>query len=88
MAFSYTVYKKSTMGDMRAIHGLVTTDGTAGSVATGLDNIVGMSYAPKSQTSGVKFAINALESGTATAGTLAVTGCTSGDLLYVTVFGN
>ena len=88
MAFAFTVSKQTVFGDERVTHGVLTADGTAGSVATGLDNIVSVAHAPKSMTSGVKYAINKLESGTAAAGTLAVTGCTSGDVFYITLFGS
>ena len=87
MAFSFTVLKQTVFGDERVTHGVVTADGTAGYVATGLQNIVAMSHAPKSMTTGVKYTINKLDAGTASAGSLAVTGCTSGDEFYVTLYG-
>lgn len=89
MAFSWTVAKKTVHGDERVFHGTVTADGTAGSVDTGLANINAVTFAPKSMTTMIAagFRINSLESGTATAGYLAVTGVTSGDEMYVTVFG-
>lgn len=87
MAFSYTVAEKTVFGNQRVHQGVLVADSTAGYVATGLSVITHISYAPKSQTSGVKMKINTLDSGTSTAGSLAVTGCTSGDEFYVTVFG-
>jgi hypothetical protein len=88
MAFTFTVSKKTVFGDERVSHGKVTADSTAGYVVTGLANIVALTHAPISQTTGVKYTINKLDSGTAAAGTLAVTGCTSGDEFYVTVYGS
>jgi hypothetical protein len=87
MAYTFAVSAQSVFGNERVIHGVVTTDATTGTVTTGLDNIISMSHAPKSMTSGVKYAINKLAAGTASAGTLAITGCTSGDELYITVYG-
>jgi hypothetical protein len=89
MAFTWTIAKKSVHGDERVIHGLVTADGTAGSVATGLSVINGVSWSPKLLASATCacFGINVGPTSTATAGTLAVTGVTSGDTMYVTVFG-
>jgi hypothetical protein len=88
MAFTWTMARTTVHGDERTMHGTVTCDNTSGSVNTGLNSINQVLYAPKTMTSGAKFAINALPSGTATAGYLAITGCTSGDVLYVTVFGS
>lgn len=87
MAFTFSVAGNTVNGNERVIYGTVTTDGTAGYVATGLGTIHRLVYSPKSQTTGVKFTINALDSGTATAGTLAITGCTSGDELYISCYG-
>jgi len=39
-------------------------------------------------TGAIKFKINTLESGTAAAGTIAVTGATSGDVFYAMVYGS
>jgi len=88
MAFTWTLGRTTVHGDERTMHGTVTADNTSGSVDTGLCNINQVLYAPKTMTSGARFRINSLPSGTATAGYLAVTGCTSGDVFYVTVYGS
>lgn len=87
MAFTFAVSGKTVNGNERVMYGIVTTDSTAGYVTTGLGTINRVVYAPKSQTTGVKFTINKLDAGTATAGALAITGCTSGDELYISVYG-
>jgi len=89
MAFTWTITKQTVFGDERIIHGTVTADGTAGYVSTGLSNLYSVGFAPISMTSMIDagFKINTLDSGTATAGALAVTGVTSGDEMYVTVYG-
>jgi hypothetical protein len=88
MAFAYTIGKKTVFGDMRVNHGVIVCDNTSGSVASGLDVIESVSWAPKSSTTmiGTRFLINALPAGTAAVGTLALSGVTSGDELYVTVY--
>ena len=88
MAFAYTIRKKTVFGDMRVNHGVIVCDNTSGSVASGLDVIDQVLFAPKSaSTYGVRFLINALPAGTATIGTLAMSSTISGDEYYVTVFG-
>lgn len=89
MAFTWTIAKNSVHGDERVIHGLVTTDNTSGTVATGLSVINSVAWAPRLMTSATCacFRINVGTTSTSTAGTLAITGVTSGDTMYVTVFG-
>lgn len=89
MAFAFTVTRKTVFGDERAIHGVLVADGTAGYVATGLSNLYSVNFSPISMTTMIDagFKINTLDSGTAAAGYLAVTGVTSGDEMYVTVYG-
>jgi hypothetical protein len=87
MAFTYTVTKKTTFGDQHVQFGTLVADGTAGDAATGLGVIEHLHVTPKSVTTGFKVAKNAGQTGTSTAGTLAVTGCTSGDEFFVTVYG-
>lgn len=88
MAFTLSVAEKTVFGNLQVQLGTVTADGTAGSVQTSLGRIRHVSVTPKSVTTGWKVAINAGESGTSTAGKLAITGCTSGDEFFVTVYGS
>lgn len=87
MAFSVVVSEKTVFGNMNVQMGVLTADATAGSVALLTGKIRHAVLTPKSVTSGYKVALNAGPSGTSTVGTLAVTGCTSGDELYFTVYG-
>jgi hypothetical protein len=87
MAFTYSVTKKTTFGDQHVHFGVLTVDATAGAVATGFGTIEHLHLTPKSVTTGFKVAKNAGATGTSTAGTLAVTGCTSGDEFFFTVYG-
>ncbi len=79
MAFTLTVNEKTVFGNQVVYLGTVLADSTAGSVATGLGVITHNSVTPKSVTSGYKVA--------STGGTLAITGCTSGDEFFVAVYG-
>jgi hypothetical protein len=87
MAFTYTVAEKTVFGNLQVHMATVVADATAGAVATGLGTVAHVTVSPKSVTSGYKVAANAGVSGTSTVGTVAITGCTSGDEFYVTVYG-
>jgi len=87
MAFTLTVTNKTIYGNQRVIHGTITADNTSGSVNTGFGNIIAAQLTAKTQTSGCRIAINALPSGTATAGYLALSSVTSGDVFYCTIYG-
>ena len=87
MAFTYTVNEKTVFGNMNVQMGTVTADATTGTVATGFGYIAHLHVTPKSVTTGFKVARNAGAAGTSTVGTLAITGCTSGDEFFVTVYG-
>ena len=88
MAFTYTVTEKTVFGNQNVDQAVVTADAAAGAVATGLGTITHVLWAPKScTTAAVKFAKNAGTGGTSTVGTLAITGCASGDEFFVTVYG-
>jgi hypothetical protein len=87
MAFSLSVSEKTTFGNMNVVMGVVTADATTGSVSVPFGVIRHVDVSPKSATSGYKVRLNVNASGVAANGTLAITGCTSGDELFVTVFG-
>lgn len=87
MAYTYAATKKTTFGDQRVQFGTVTADATAGDFATGLGVLEAVQVTPKSVTTGYKVRLNAGQSGTSTVGTVAITGCTSGDEFFVTVYG-
>lgn len=66
----------------------VTADAATQAITTRLGVIVGFAYGPSSMnSSNIHIAINSNASGVATPGTVGVSGCTSGDDFYLTVFG-
>lgn len=88
MAYTVTIQKKTVVGDMRMHILQITADAATQSVATGMDYVYGVSVAPYSMNSGaIKIKPNTNASGTATNGTLGISGCTGGDAFFVTVFG-
>lgn len=88
MAFTWTVTEKTVYGNHSVHHGILTCDGSAGSILTDLSTVRHVQVTPKSAvTASGKWRVNALESGTSTAGALAATSVTSGDEYFVTVYG-
>ena len=88
MAFTFMSVVKTVHGNQAVRQGTVTADAAAGSVDTGLAKVDTVHVALKSATSGAyKVRVNALESGTAAAGYVALSGVASGDEFFVTVYG-
>jgi hypothetical protein len=65
----------------------VTATNTAGNFLTPLASVKRVQVKKVSQTTGGTFTFNVLESGTAAAGYIAVSSCTSGDEWWVTAYG-
>ena len=88
MAFTVAKLKESVVGDMRFQILSCTADATTEAIDTGLDYIYGVSAAPQSMASS-PWSVRANEgvAGTSTLGTIGVTGVTSGDEFYLTVWG-
>lgn len=88
MAFTATKAQQTVFGDQRVWQGVVTADGASDTVDLGLDYIYHVQASVKSATafSGA-FQANVLTAATASPGTLSITGVTSGDDYYVTVYG-
>ena len=88
MAFTATVDKKTVFGDERVIHYTITADAATGVIDTGLGTVVAVQASPASMAS-APFSIkkDELAAGTASAGSIAITGVASGDEIYVTVYG-
>ena len=86
---AYTVTRvKTVFGDKRAIALKITADAATQAIATGLQHIDFHAMAPSSlSTAGIKVYINSNASGVATEGTIGISGCVSGDVFTVTVFG-
>lgn len=85
---AFTVVKNKVAGNKTEVQLKITADAATQAIETGLAKIdhfvVGLA---SMNSSNIKLAANLNASGVAANGTLAVTGCTSGDLFYVTVYG-
>lgn len=87
MAFTVTSYKQN-FGNKRVAGLKITADAATQTIETGLKVIEFISVGLSSMnSSNIHLAINSNASGVQSMGVLAVTGCTSGDLLYVTCYG-
>ena len=87
MAYTVTRYA-SVFGNKRAVGLKVTADAATQTVQTGLGVIEWYSIGYGSMSSnGIKVAINSNASGVAEFGSVGVTGCTTGDDFYLTVYG-
>lgn len=86
---AYTVSRNGTVfGDKRVVGLKITADAATQTVESGLKNILFMSVGKSSMNSAnIKIAVNSNASGVQSFGVLGITGCTSGDSLYITVFG-
>ena len=86
---AYTVTKtQSVFGNERVVHMEVTADAATQTIETGLKNVIAISYAPKSMnTSNIHISTNSNASGVQSFGVVAVTGNTSGDNFFITVYG-
>lgn len=88
MAYTLTKAEGTVHGNRAVWQGTLAVDAASGAVSFGFSTIVHAHVTPKSATTGgVRFRINALASGTAAAGSLGVSGATSGDEFFVTVYG-
>lgn len=86
---AYTVTRiKDVFGSKRVVLLEITADAATQAVESGLKNIMGMSYGPKSMnSSNIHLAINSNASGVQSFGVVGVSGCTSGDNFHVVVYG-
>jgi hypothetical protein len=89
MAFNNSLLERMNLGNVNANFYSCVADGATGTIVTGFQAVDAISVTYKSMTSGVtRFRINAGVSGTATAGTIAVTSAVNGDEFYVIVYGH
>lgn len=87
MAWTVTRYP-TVFGNKRAVGIKLVADSATSNVETGLSVIEWYTLAPGSMTSALpKIYPNSGAIGTAIAGTLGISGFTSGDECYITVFG-
>lgn len=89
MAYTKSLVARSVFGNLRMVSYRLTADAATQAVATELNKIQTLSWAPQScTTAAIKFAVNEDASGTANNGTVGVSGAASGDELFLTVYGN
>ncbi len=88
MAFTVTKGQQTVMGNQRVWQGVITADAATGVVSFGMTNIYAVAATPASAASSVwNVQKNALAAGTASAGDVSITGCTSGDDFELVVWG-
>jgi hypothetical protein len=89
MAWTVSKVVEATVGGVRQQVWDLTADSATYELSTGLKNILALSTAINTATSGaIKFKPNILSAGTAALGNVAITGATSADRVYLTVYGN
>lgn len=87
MAFTVSS-KQSVFGNQRVVIMDITADAATQTIETGLKKVNGFVTGPKSMNSAnFKMAANSNASGVQSFGVIAITGVTSGDALFVTVYG-
>ena len=88
MAFTVTTLRKSVYGNNRVAHLQVTADSAEATIDTGLGKIDGFAMGPGSITCNTaKCFINVGSTATALNGFMGLSGVTSGDVFFLTVFG-
>jgi len=87
---AYTVVKYNTvLGNKRVVGLDITADAATQTIETGLKKIDFMCNGESSMNSAnIKLAVNSNSSGIQSMGVIGVSGCTSGDRFFVTVFGS
>lgn len=88
MSWTTTKVSEFSVGDQKQQLWTLTADSATLELSTGLGYINHAVLSPSSMNSAnSKYAINVLSAATASKGTVSVTGCTSGDRMYLTVYG-
>lgn len=87
---AFTVTKEPTVfGNKRTVILKITADASTQTIETGLKNVLAFNYGPSSMnSSNIHIAANSNASGVQSMGVIGISGCTNGDLFFVTVFGN
>lgn len=89
MAYTVTKVRNTVYGDERKITYSVTADAATQTIATGLAVITDFNVQSLSMTTSTfKAWPNSSASGVATPGSIGLSGLTSGDQFYLTVFGH
>lgn len=89
MAWTVAKVVEATVGDKRMQVWDLIADSATLELSTGLKNVSALITGINTATSGaVKFKPNILSAGTSLGGNVAITGATSADRFYLTVYGN
>lgn len=92
MAYTKSLTVNSVFGDKRVQGYTVTADAASGTISTGLTiDHIGVAYGSITTANAAIYGVvrpNATAAGTASVGTIGFSGFTSGDVLYVTVYGH
>lgn len=88
MAWTTTKKLETVFGNVRVKSYLLTADSATLELDTGLGDVLSVQSTAKSAASAPwNVAANATSAGVASPGTVAITGCTSGDDIWLTVYG-
>lgn len=89
MAWTTTKVDQHNEGNRCVQYWSLVADSATLELSTGLANVISVQHSIKSATAATyKVKLNALSAGTSSGGMIALTGCTSGDELYLAVYGN
>jgi len=88
MAYSVSVNKKTVFGDQRVHFLSAVADAATQAIITGMQHVNHADLTIKSAATIVRFSINKNASGVSANGTIAISGATSGDEFFITVYGN
>lgn len=89
MAYSVSVLEKTIFGNKNVSVLSCTADGATGIIDTGLKVVSWLQMTPVSlSTAAIKLRRNEGTTSTSIAGSIGVTGAVSGDVFYITAFGN
>lgn len=89
MAWTTTEKFTTVFGNLRVKSYLLTADSATLELDTGLGDVLSVNTAVKSAATSTapNVAVNALSAGTASPGFVSLSGCSSGDDIYLTVYG-
>ncbi len=88
MAWTTTKLVEATEGNYRKQVWYLSSDSATLELSTGLKNVAAIGFAPQSCATNPIIKRNILSAGTASYGNVAITGTTSGNDMYLTVWGN
>ena len=87
MAYTTSLTVKTTFGNQRVQMYKITADAATGDVATGMAHVNHFVAHQNVTSTNVSVLPNVASAGTASLGNIAITGATSGDVFFLTVYG-